>query len=523
MRCVILTGAGEKSFIAGADINELAVQTPTGGREHAMRGQHILDLIENLGKPVIAAINGFALGGGCELAMACTLRIAADTARLGQPEINLGIIPGYAGTQRLARLVGRGRALEMLLTGDHDHARRRRIGSGSSTASSPAAELMTEARKLAATLASKAPIAVRYIIDAVNKGLRDAVRRGAGVRGDAVRSRREHRGHARGDAGLSREAQSRVQGEVDGASIHPSARPPLPAAAGFRFAIVVSRFNESITEALRDGGACGAARGGCADGRRRRVRGSGRVRAAAGGPRASPRPAASTRSCVSGCVIRGETPHFEYICSAAAHGLMAAAGETGVPMAFGVLTTDTEEQARRAPVRAPTTRAARRPRPPSRWRALFRGFAPPARAIGRSGSTLRRESMIAASRGRRRAREAALQMLYQCEVGEDRRTRGDCHLLAGERRRGHSHDGSLQEFANGLVRGTIDRGWRDRPAARVARAELARRADGGDRPARAAAGTLRDAVGAEDAGEGHHQRGDRAGAGVQRRRGSRRS
>src|SRR5215207_10894293 len=118
IRCVIITGAGEKSFIAGADINELSVQTPVSGRDHAMRGQHIFDLIENLGKPVIAAINGFALGGGCELAMACTLRLAADTAKLGQPEINLGLIPGHAGTQRLARLVGRGRALELLLNGD---------------------------------------------------------------------------------------------------------------------------------------------------------------------------------------------------------------------------------------------------------------------------------------------------------------------------------------------------------------------------------------------------------------------
>src|SRR6185437_3831452 len=117
VRVLILTGAGEKSFVAGADINELAVQTPTGGREHALRGQHVLDLIEHLGKPVIAAINGFALGGGCELAMACTLRLAADTARLGQPEINLGLIPGYAGTQRLSRLVGKGRAMELILGG----------------------------------------------------------------------------------------------------------------------------------------------------------------------------------------------------------------------------------------------------------------------------------------------------------------------------------------------------------------------------------------------------------------------
>jgi enoyl-CoA hydratase len=170
VRCVILTGTGEKSFIAGADINELAVQTPTGGRDLAMRGQHVLDLIENMGKPVIAAINGYALGGGCELAMACTIRIAADTARIGQPEINLGIIPGYAGTQRLTRLVGRGRALEMLLTGDPIGAHEaHRIGLVNRVV--PPGELLKEARALAATLASKAPVAVRYIIDAVNKGL----------------------------------------------------------------------------------------------------------------------------------------------------------------------------------------------------------------------------------------------------------------------------------------------------------------------------------------------------------------
>jgi enoyl-CoA hydratase len=170
VRCVVITGAGEKSFIAGADINELSVQTPTGGREHAMRGQHILDLIENLGKPVIAAINGFALGGGCELAMACTMRVAAETARLGQPEINLGIIPGYAGTQRLARLVGRGRALELLLTGDHiTAAEAHRLGLVNRVV--PAADLMADTQKLAASLAAKAPVAVKYIIDAVNKGL----------------------------------------------------------------------------------------------------------------------------------------------------------------------------------------------------------------------------------------------------------------------------------------------------------------------------------------------------------------
>ncbi len=170
VRAVIITGAGEKSFIAGADINELSQQTPTGGREHAIAGQHVFDLIENMGKPVIAAINGYALGGGCELAMACTIRIAADTAKLGQPEINLGIIPGYGGTQRLSRLIGRGRALELLLTGDQiTAAEAHRLGLVNRVVTG--ANLMGEARKLAQALAAKAPIAVRYIIDAVNRGL----------------------------------------------------------------------------------------------------------------------------------------------------------------------------------------------------------------------------------------------------------------------------------------------------------------------------------------------------------------
>ena len=170
VRVVIITGAGEKSFVAGADINELATQRPAEGKEHAQHGQHVLDLIENLGKPVIAAINGFALGGGCELALACTLRIAADTARIGQPEINLGILPGYGGTQRLSRLVGKGVALDLLLTGRQVTADEAlRIGLVNRVV--PAATLIAECRALAAELATKAPIATQYIIEAVNRGL----------------------------------------------------------------------------------------------------------------------------------------------------------------------------------------------------------------------------------------------------------------------------------------------------------------------------------------------------------------
>ena len=170
VRVVIITGAGEKAFVAGADIRELAAQQPTQAREHAKRAQHVFDVIENLGKPVIAAINGFALGGGCELAMACTLRIAADTARLGQPEINLGLLPGFAGTQRLARLVGKGVALEILLTGRQIAAEEAlRIGLVNRVVA--AGELLGDARALARDLAGRAPIAAQYIIEAVNRGL----------------------------------------------------------------------------------------------------------------------------------------------------------------------------------------------------------------------------------------------------------------------------------------------------------------------------------------------------------------
>jgi enoyl-CoA hydratase len=170
VRVVVITGAGEKAFVAGADINELAQQSPTSGRAHAIRGQQVFDLIEQLGKPTIAAINGYALGGGCEMAMACTLRIAADTARLGQPEINLGLIPGYGGSQRLPRLIGAGAALEMLLTGQPITAQDAyRLGLVNRVV--PAADLESEVRALANLLASKPPVAMRYIIEAVHRGL----------------------------------------------------------------------------------------------------------------------------------------------------------------------------------------------------------------------------------------------------------------------------------------------------------------------------------------------------------------
>jgi len=170
IRCVIVTGAGDKAFVAGADIHELARDTPELARRRALAGQHAFDLIEQLGKPVVAAVNGFALGGGCELAMACTLRIAADTARFGQPEINLGLIPGFAGTQRLARLVGKTKAMELILTGNPISASEA-LAIGLVNRVVPAAALMKEAHALAAELAAKPPLALRYAMEAIHKGL----------------------------------------------------------------------------------------------------------------------------------------------------------------------------------------------------------------------------------------------------------------------------------------------------------------------------------------------------------------
>jgi len=170
VRVVILTGGGEKSFVAGADIGELQKNNPVEAKEYTHRGQAVLDLIENLGKPVIACINGFALGGGCEIAMACTMRLASENAKLGQPEVKLGIIPGYGGTQRLPRLVGKGIAMQLLLTGEMISAQEaHRIGLVNEVV--PAGQLITRAEAIAQMIIKNAPLAVQYCLEAVNHGM----------------------------------------------------------------------------------------------------------------------------------------------------------------------------------------------------------------------------------------------------------------------------------------------------------------------------------------------------------------
>jgi enoyl-CoA hydratase/carnithine racemase len=170
VRVVILTGAGEKAFIAGADINELAQQTPVDGKEMSIFGQGVLRILETMGKPSIAAINGFALGGGCELALACSIRLASRNAKLGQPEVKLGMLPGYGGSQRLARLCGKGVAHELVLGAEMISAdEAMRIGLVNHVYES--AELMPAAEALAKKIAANAPLAVQYAMEAIEHGM----------------------------------------------------------------------------------------------------------------------------------------------------------------------------------------------------------------------------------------------------------------------------------------------------------------------------------------------------------------
>lgn len=170
VRVLILTGAGEKAFVAGADINELARQTPVDGKEFSLYGQGVLHLLETMGKPSICAINGFALGGGCELALSCSIRLASKTAKLGQPEVKLGIIPGYGGSQRLARLCGKGAAHEVCLTGEMITAdEAQRIGLVNHV--HEPAELLPAAEAMARKIIEKAPLAVKYCMEAIDRGV----------------------------------------------------------------------------------------------------------------------------------------------------------------------------------------------------------------------------------------------------------------------------------------------------------------------------------------------------------------
>src|SRR5882672_726697 len=201
---VILTGSGEKAFAAGADIAEIANDTAVEAEAATRRGQALTELIENLGKPVIAAVKGFALGGGCELAMACSVRIAAESAKFGQPEVKLGVMPGYGGTQRMPRLVGKGRALKLILSGEIiDAAEAYRIGLVDELV--PASQVIERSETVLKKIIGNAPLSVKYSLEAVNKGLEASV---------AVRSLCLDRRQERRYIGFPGETRTEVSGKV---------------------------------------------------------------------------------------------------------------------------------------------------------------------------------------------------------------------------------------------------------------------------------------------------------------------
>ncbi len=184
VRGVILTGSGPKAFIAGADIGDLAKQGVLQGRDRSLSGQAMLRAFETMGKPVLAAVNGYALGGGCELAMACHVRIASENARFGQPEVKLGITPGYGGTQRLPRIVGKGNALHLLLTGEQIDAKEA-LRIGLVTKVVPADQLLAEAEKLMRAILANGPLALKLTMEAVDRGLEMTLEEGLALEADA--------------------------------------------------------------------------------------------------------------------------------------------------------------------------------------------------------------------------------------------------------------------------------------------------------------------------------------------------
>ncbi len=329
VRVIVLTGEGDRAFVAGADINELAVQSPVGGREHARRGQALFTRIERLGKPVIAAVNGFALGGGCELAMACTLRIAADTAEFGQPEINLGLIPGYAGTQRLPRLVGRGRALELLLAGESNCGRRgvaHRAGQSRGTGRR-AHDGSPRARGEARRQAGRSPPGT---FSKPSPG------------GSRCRSPMPPTTRPRCSASSRRPrtcAKARARSSKSGSRPSPESSAPF-----MRIALVVSRYHAFITDALEAGARAALVEAGVRATDVETFPVPGAFELAQAAQRLAEAGDWSAVVCL-GCLIRGETSHFDYIAQAAAQGITRAAQATGIPVAFGLLTTNTADEA----------------------------------------------------------------------------------------------------------------------------------------------------------------------------------
>ena len=213
VRVLILTGSGEKAFVAGADINELAQQTPVNGKEFSLFGQGVFHLLETMGKPSICAINGFALGGGCELALCCSIRLASKTAKLGQPEVKLGILPGYGGSQRMARLCGKGIAHEVCLTGEMITAEEaQRIGLVNRVYEP--AELLPAAEAMAKKIIEQAPLAVKYCMEAIERGVEMPLEEGLFLEATLFGFVLRHRRYARRNESVPGKACGAISGKM---------------------------------------------------------------------------------------------------------------------------------------------------------------------------------------------------------------------------------------------------------------------------------------------------------------------
>ena len=346
VRVLLLTGSGEKAFVAGADINELARQTPVNGKEFSLFGQGVFHLLETMGKPSICAINGFALGGGCELALCCSIRLASKTARLGQPEVKLGILPGYGGSQRMARLCGKGIAHEVCLTGEMITAEEaQRIGLVNRVYEP--AELLPAAEAMAKKIIERAPLAVKYCMEAIERGVEMPLRRRVVPGGHALRFVLRHGRYARGNESVPGKASGAISGKMSAempGKLQPGKINGEMNAAGLRFAVVVSRFNGFITERLLQGAVDALERSGAGNTDVDVVYVPGAFEL----PLTAKKAAQSGRYdaiIAIGCVLRGETAHYDYVCSETARGLQLAQMDTGIPVMFCVLTCDTLEQA----------------------------------------------------------------------------------------------------------------------------------------------------------------------------------
>ena len=417
--------------------------------------------------------------------MACHVRVASENARLGTPEVKLGLMCGYAGTQRLPRLVGKGRALEMLLTGEMIDAQEAlRVGLVNHVF--PQESLLAEAEPLLRKMLANGPLSLRLTLDAVNAGLEMPFAAGGGARGHALRPPVHHRRHEGGDEGVSREAPAPVQGPVK--------QPPaaLPDATGLRIVVLRARFNDRVVDGLLAGAREALAEAGA---RPEDVDGGGRargLRAAARGTGGGRGRSASTPSSPSGAVIRGETDHYEHIAREAASGLAAVGREAGVPVAFGVLTVGEESQA--------LSRSA--PGPENKGAEAARAAVAMVHVLRASEDGAPRWD------GRTKARECAFQMLYQWATPASPwpRRRGGVLERADHDRPRHRADGGAPRARRAPESGGPRR--RDRRGGH----ELAARTDRGRGPEHHADRDLRAHGGAGDALGRHHRRGGGDGA-----------